>query len=121
MRYYTSDHLWVEVKGKDVFIGLTQFGIEQHGEIVYLELPRVGLEMRAGEEFAVIESVKAASDLYSPVSGKVVEVNEALANTLDTLNQSPEREWLVHITLNAEIDPREFFDKERYDQVIAGA
>ncbi len=103
-RYYTETHEWVQVDGDVATIGITDFAQSQLGDVVFLELPSVGRMLEAGDSFGVVESVKAASDLYSPVAGAVVEVNEALSDTPETVNREPfEGGWLIKVRLNGDL------------------
>ena len=86
MRYFTDEHEWIEVDGDVATVGITDFAQSELGDVVYVELPEVGSEVAAGETYGVVESVKAASDVYSPVSGEVVEVNEALVDDPSKVN-----------------------------------
>ena len=97
-RRYTETHEWVVVEGDVATVGITDFAQAQLGDVVFLELPRVGQKLNAGEAFGVIESVKAASDLYSPVTGTVVEVNSRLGDSPELVNGDPLGEgWLVKL------------------------
>ncbi|MDQ6741895.1 MAG: glycine cleavage system protein GcvH [Candidatus Dormibacteraeota bacterium] len=103
-RYYTETHEWVQVDGDVATIGITDFAQSQLGDVVFLELPSVGRMLEAGDSFGVVESVKAASDLYSPVAGAVVEVNEALSDTPETVNREPfGGGWLIKLRLNGDL------------------
>jgi glycine cleavage system H protein len=103
-RYYTETHEWVQVDGDVATVGITDFAQSQLGDVVFLELPSVGRMLEAGDSFGVVESVKAASDLYSPVAGVVVEVNEALSDTPETVNREPyEGGWLIKVRLNGDL------------------
>jgi glycine cleavage system H protein len=100
---YRASHEWVRVEGKEAVIGITQYAQDQLGDVTYVDLPAVGAQLVAGKEFGSIESVKAASDLYAPVSGSVIAVNEALASAPETVNQSPYGDgWMVRVSLSAE-------------------
>ncbi|HYE82288.1 MAG TPA: glycine cleavage system protein GcvH [Clostridia bacterium] len=103
---YSDDHEWVRVEGGKAYIGITDYAQHALGEIVYVELPAVGDELNAGDVFGVIESVKAASDSYLPVSGTVLEVNEALSDSPQLINEDPYENWivLVEITDKATLD-----------------
>ena len=102
-RYYTESHEWVQAEGDVATVGITDFAQSQLGDVVFLELPSVGRMLEAGDSFGVVESVKAASDLYSPVSGSVVEVNEALSDNPETVNRDPFGEgWLIKVRLKSE-------------------
>ena len=101
--YYTKDHEWAQVDENIVTIGITEFAQEQLGEVVYVELPEEGQKINQGESFGVIESVKAASDLYAPVSGTVIEVNSALSEDPSSLNDDPINDgWLIRIEMDSE-------------------
>lgn len=95
-RRYTQEHEWALREGSRVRVGITQFAAERLSDVVFVELPAVGAEVRAGVTFGVVESVKAASDLFAPVSGRVVEVNAALADTPELINKDPYGEaWMI--------------------------
>ncbi len=97
---YTRQHEWVAVQGKVGTIGITQYAQSELGDIVFVELPKIGTQVVAGERFATVESVKAVSELYAPTSGEVIEVNAALSERPETLNQDPYAEgWIVKITI----------------------
>lgn len=98
---YTTTHQWVRVEGNIAVIGITQFAQEQLGEIVYLDLPRPDDDMTAGEVMGSVESVKSISDLYTPVSGKVIEINEALIDEPGTINSDSYAAWMVKIEMSA--------------------
>src|SRR3954469_9526948 len=87
---FTKDHEWVEVAGDIATVGITAYAAEQLGDVVFVETPDVGKAVKAGDAFAVVESVKAASDVYAPISGEVTEANPALAEAPDTVNAAPE-------------------------------
>ena len=102
---YTREHEWARKKGRNVAVGITEFAQEQLGDVVYLELPDVGDAVKKGESFGVVESTKAVSELFAPVSGKVVEVNDPLADAPQTINEDPYEEgWMVVIEPS---DPKE--------------
>lgn len=101
--YYTKDHEWAQVDENIVTVGVTEFAQDQLGEIVYVELPEEGQKITQGQPFGVVESVKAASDLYAPVSGTVIEVNSGLNENPGILNDDPMNEgWLVRIEMDTE-------------------
>lgn len=102
---YTPDHEWARSKGDRAVVGITEFAQEQLGDIVYVELPAVGAEVKKGETFGVVESTKAVSDLYAPLSGKVVEINSPLVEAPEGINEEPYgKGWLIVI---APSDPKE--------------
>ncbi len=92
---YTREHEWVAVQGKVGTIGITQYAQSELGDIVYVELPKIGTQVVAGERFGTVESVKAVSELYAPTSGEVIEVNAALSESPETLNQDPYAAGLI--------------------------
>jgi glycine cleavage system H protein len=97
---YLESHEWVRVDGNKAYIGISDFAQEHLGEVVYVELPEVDSEVAAGDQFIVLESVKAASDVYSPVSGTVVEVNEALLDNPGLINESPYESWIAVVEMS---------------------
>jgi glycine cleavage system H protein len=92
---YTKDHEWVKITGSDARVGITDYAQKQLGDVVYLELPDVGRRLTKGDVFGTIESVKAVSELYSPVTGEVVEVNRALAEKPEAVNSKPHESWMI--------------------------
>jgi len=97
---YTKDHEWIDLDGDRGKIGVTDFAQQQLGDVVYLELPEIGTRLEAGQSFGTIESVKAVSELYAPVSGEVVEVNDALTQKPELVNSDPHASWMVVIKLS---------------------
>jgi glycine cleavage system H protein len=120
---YTKEHEWASIEGKIVTVGITDYAQDQLGDIVYVELPEEGATAKSDEPFGVVESVKAVSDIYAPVSGKVVEANHSLGDTPELLNEDPYNEaWLVKIEVasakefNALLSAdeyREFLEEEK--------
>lgn len=120
-RRYTQTHEWVEVADGVATIGITDFAQAQLGDVVFLELPRAGQQLAAGDAFGVIESVKAASDLYAPVAGTVVEVNTSLADQPELVNKDPlGGGWLVRLKVEGEVSG--LLDESAYEAFVkAGA
>jgi glycine cleavage system H protein len=119
-RYYTESHEWVQADGDVATVGITDFAQSQLGDVVFLELPSVGRMLESGDSFGVVESVKAASDLYSPVSGSVVEVNEALGDNPETVNRDPfGAGWLIKVRLNGDLGEG-LLDEAGYKAVTEG-
>ncbi len=117
---YTKDHEWVRLEGNRAVVGITDFAQSQLGDVVFVEVPEVGAEVAAGNGFSVVESVKAVSDIYAPLSGTVVEVNEALADAPEVVNQDPYGEgWIavIEITDMSELD--NLLDSEAYEKLAA--
>ncbi|KPL58970.1 glycine cleavage system protein GcvH [Rossellomorea vietnamensis] len=116
---YSEEHEWVKVEGENVRVGITSFAQSELGDIVFVELPEVGDEIKADEPFGSVESVKTVSELYAPVSGKVVEVNEELSDSPEFVNESPyEKAWMVVVepTDTGEVD--KLMTAEQYDKMI---
>ncbi|QEA39909.1 glycine cleavage system protein GcvH [Pistricoccus aurantiacus] len=116
---YTESHEWVLDNGDGtVTLGITDHAQQALGDVVFVELPEIGREMDAGDEFGVIESVKAASDLYAPLAGEVVEINEALEDSPETINESPyEDGWIAKLRLSDEDSLEKLMDADAYTKV----
>ncbi len=116
---YTEEHEWVLVEEDVVTIGITDFAQEQLGDVVFVELPEVGDEVEAGKSFGVVESVKAVSDIYAPVSGQIVEVNDELPEEPETINSSPYDDgWLIKIKLTDPSELDDLMDADAYQEFI---
>ena len=114
---YTAEHEWVKVEGNKVRIGITDFAQSELGDIVFIELPKAGDAVTAGKPFGSIESVKTVSDLYSPVSGTVVEVNEELEMNLEWVNESPyEKGWMIVVEMSNPAELEELLTAEQYEE-----
>ena len=115
---YTKDHEWVEVAGERATVGITDYAQQQLGDVVFVELPDEGATLRQGESFGTIESVKAVSELYAPVSGQVVEVNAALKDHPEAVNSDPHASWMIRLKM---IDPSEttaLLDASQYGDLV---
>lgn len=117
---YTESHEWVRLEGDDIAtVGITDHAQEQLGDLVFVELPEVGMEVGAGNDCAVIESVKAASDIYSPVSGEITEINENLSDAPETINESAfEDGWIFKIKMSDAAELDGLMDADGYAKVI---
>lgn len=116
---YSKEHEWARVEGNRVVVGITDFAQDELGDIVFVELPEVGAEVEAMGTFGVVESVKAVSDLYSPVSGAVVDVNTALEDRPELVNQSPYGEgWMIVIEASSPDEFQQFLSAEAYEAYI---
>ena len=119
-RYFTEDHEWIEVDGGTATIGITDYAQEQLGDIVFVEVPAAGTTLAKGKEAAVVESVKAASDVYSPVSGTVIEGNSALEEDPALVNTSPEADgWFFKLTIADEGELDGLMDEAAYKDFVA--
>jgi len=116
---YTKDHEWVKITGSDARVGITDYAQKQLGDVVYLELPEVGRQLNKGDAFGTIESVKAVSELYSPVSGEVTEVNRALTERPEAVNANPHESWMIvmKITGAPGIDNDDLLDAGQYTEL----
>lgn len=120
MRYFTEEHEWIEVDGAIGTVGITEYAQGQLGDIVFVDVPADGRELAKGDEAAVVESVKAASDVYTPVSGTVLEGNAALSDQPDLVNSDAEGEgWFFRITLSDEDELGELMDEAAYEAFVA--
>jgi glycine cleavage system H protein len=117
---YLKSHEWVAVTGETAIVGITDFAVSQLTDLTYVELPRVGTTVTAGERFGEVESVKAVSDLYSPVSGEVIEANTALDDDVAPLSSDPfEAGWLMKVRLSADALSPELLDRRAYEEYCA--
>ncbi|MBU2597729.1 MAG: glycine cleavage system protein GcvH [Actinobacteria bacterium] len=118
--YYSKDHEWARVEGNIVIVGITDYAQDALGDIVFLELPPVGTDVEANVPFATIESVKSVSDVYSPVTGKIVEVNDAVIDAPEIINQDPYGEgWMVKIEMNNPDEIKDLISAEEYQKSTA--
>lgn len=112
---YTKEHEWIKVEGNIGLVGITDFAQDQLGDVVFVEVPEVGRTLKAGEQFGVVESVKTVSDLYSPISGKVVEVNTELDATPELVNQDAyEKGWIMKVELSDPAELNGLLDADAY-------
>ena len=119
-RYYTKDHEWALIKGNKAWIGITDYAQRELGDIVYLDLPSVGEEFESGDTLANVESVKSVSPVYSPLSGRVVEVNEALNDEPALVNESPyEDGWLVVLEMKDPSEVEDLLSPKEYAEILA--
>ena len=117
---YTKDHEWVKQDGDVVTIGITDYAQGSLGDLVYVELPAVGRKVSKGEACVIVESCKAASDVYAPISGEVIEVNSAVTGTPETINQNPyEAGWLIKIKPSNQSELAELIDSNSYSEIAA--
>src|ERR671927_796453 len=116
-RRYTAEHEWIKPEGGSYLVGITSFAQDQLGDIVYVELPKVGDRVEFGKPFGVIESVKTASDLYAPVSGEVVEVNSELVDQPQTVNDDPyDRGWMLKVRASDVSELERLLTAEQYSE-----
>jgi glycine cleavage system H protein len=115
---YTKDHEWIEISGEVGKVGITDFAQQQLGDVVYIDLPDVGAKLKQGQSFGTIESVKAVSELYSPVSGEVVEVNTALKDKPEAVNSDPHGSWMVALKLTDPSETAKLLDVNQYGDLL---
>ena len=119
---YTNDHEWLRASGTRYAVGITQFAVDQLGDVTLVELPKEGVLVTKGQRFGTIESVKSVSDLYAPMSGTVVKVNEALKDTPELVNQEPyQGGWMIEIEPSEKSELDELLTPDAYDQMVASA
>ncbi|MFO1254194.1 MAG: glycine cleavage system protein GcvH [Sphingomonadaceae bacterium] len=120
-RYYTQDHEWIDVDGSNATVGITDYAQSQLGDITFVDLPAAGAALKKGDAPCVVDSVKAASDVYSPASGEVSEANGALDGEPELVNSDPEGAgWLFKLTLSDAGELDGLMDKAAYDEFVAG-
>jgi|SRR5699024_1120039 len=117
--YYSKEHMWVKKEENQVRVGITEFGQDELGDIVFVELPEVGEELEADEPFGSVESVKTVSELYAPISGKILEVNEELEDNPEFINESPyEKAWIIVIELTDATAVDHLLTNDKYSALI---
>ena len=116
---YTREHEWIQVSGKTALIGITDHAQESLGDIVFVELPKIGAQVLRGKSFGTVESVKAVSELYAPASGKVVEVNESLNQAPETINKNAHGAWMVKVELSNPAELNELLTAQQYEAFAA--
>jgi glycine cleavage system H protein len=118
-RRYTKEHEWIQASGSTGVIGITDYAQESLGDIVFVELPKIGTELTSGKTFGTVESVKAVSDLYIPASGTVIEVNQELATSPEKVNKDPHGAWMVKIALKNPKEPDALMSAADYEKFVA--
>ena len=115
---YTKDHEWIDVVDGRGRVGITDYAQRQLGDVVYMDLPVVGTTVAAGQSFGTIESVKAVSELFAPVSGTIVEVNQPLKDKPELVNSDPQNSWMVVIQLSKPAETSELLDAAQYNDLV---
>lgn len=115
--YYSESHEYVKVEGNVAYIGISDYAQHALGNVVYVDMPEVDDEVEAGSDFGAVESVKAASDLISPVSGTVIEVNEALEDAPELINQDPYANWIIKVELSDTAELDNLMDAKAYEEM----
>ncbi len=116
--YYTESHEWVKVEGGIAYIGITDYAQDSLGEIVFVELPEEESAVEAGEVFGAIESVKAASDVNSPITGTILEINDDLEDSPELLNEDPYEHWIIKVDLEDETELEHLLTAEQYQEIL---
>ncbi len=116
---YTKEHEWIKAQGNTAQVGITDHAQEALGDIVFVELPKVGATVAAGKSFGTVESVKAVSELYAPASGKVVEINEALNQSPESVNSDAQAAWMIRVELSNPGELNALLTAEQYEAYIA--
>jgi glycine cleavage system H protein len=117
-RKYTRDHEWVRVSGSTAEVGITDYAQQQLGDVVYVELPEVGAQVTAGQSFGSIESVKAVSELFAPVSGEVTEVNDALRSHPEVVNTDAHATWMIKVRMAGDANAADLLDSAQYQGML---
>jgi glycine cleavage system H protein len=116
---YTKEHEWAKAEGDTALLGITDFAQHSLGDVVFVELPEVGTQLKKGEAFGSVESVKAASDIYSPLSGEVIEINSELEDHPELLNESPyEKGWIIRIRVSDTGESAELMNEAQYAEFV---
>ena len=119
--YYSKDHEWIKVEGEKATVGITDFAQKQLGDVVYVELPKIGAQLEFHQPLGVIESVKAVSDVYSPVSGEVIEANQELNNSPELVNEDPHgKGWIVRLKIKDESELQKLMSADEYEKFLEG-
>ena len=115
---YTNEHEWVRLEGGTAAVGITDFAQKQLGDVVFVELPSVGTAVSAGQVFGTIESVKAVSELFAPLTGEIVEVNSGLSTHPEAVNSQPHETWMIKIKLSNDSETAALLDSTAYDTLV---
>ena len=115
---YTKDHEWIRINGDTAEVGITDYAQQQLGDVVYVDLPEVGKTLKAGESFGSIESVKAVSELFSPVNGEITEVNGTLKDHPESVNSRPHETWMIRMKLTAPAGADSLLDSSQYQALL---
>lgn len=115
---YTKDHEWIRISGDTAEVGITDYAQQQLGDVVYVELPEPGRKIAAGEAFGTIESVKAVSELFAPMSGEVIETNSDLGSHPERVNSDPHHAWMVKVRLSAPAATNDLLDAAQYEKLL---
>jgi len=117
--YYTKDHEWINAEGDTAVVGITDFAQKQLGDVVFVELPEVGTQLDFHQSMGVIESVKAVSDIYSPISGEVIEINEDLENSPEMVNEDPHgKGWIIKIKIKDQTELDKLMSVSEYEKFL---
>jgi len=113
--YYSKEHEWIKIDGDKAYVGITDFAQHALGDIVFIELPEVDAQFSSGDEFGVVESVKTASDIYIPISGQILEVNEALVDNPGAVNEDAYKSWLAIVKMSDKSQIMELLNSKEYE------
>ena len=117
---YTKDHEWIRIEGTIGTVGITEYAQGELGDVVFVELPKIGAKVESGQSFGTVEAVKAVSDLYSPVTGEVTEINKEIQDSPELVNkESYERGWMIKIQIDNPSEVNSLLDAEAYKKLIA--
>jgi glycine cleavage system H protein len=116
--YYTKTHEWLKIDGDVASVGITDFAQNQMSDIVYVDFPKIGAIIKAGEIIGTVESVKSAEDFYSPITGKVIEVNKTLEKNPEEINKNPYDAWIVKLQMSKPSEVNSLMKKEAYEKIV---
>jgi glycine cleavage system H protein len=115
---YTKDHEWVKLDGGEATVGITDFAQRQLGDVVFVELPEVGRQVKQGDVFGTIESVKAVSELFAPISGEVVAINDTLGGRPESVNEKPHETWMIRVKPSHAAEAADLLDSAAYSDLV---
>jgi len=119
--YYTKDHEWIKIEAGKAIVGITEFAQKQLGDVVYIELPKVGTQFESHQALGVVESVKVVSDIYSPISAEVIEANEELNDSPELVNQDPHgKGWIIQLKIKDESELEKLMSAAEYEKFLEG-
>ena len=119
--FFTSTHEWLKIEGNTITVGITDFAQAELSDIIFVELPKIGRKIEKGDDIAVVESVKTASDILAPVDGEIIEVNNVLSDKPELINEDPFGEgWILKVKASSDVSKEDYLDSDAYEKAIIG-
>jgi len=119
--FFTSTHEWLKIEGNTITVGITDFAQAELSDIIFVELPKIGQRIEKGDDIAVVESVKTASDVFAPVDGEIIEVNNILSDKPELINEDPFGEgWILKVKASSDVSKEDYLDSDAYEKAIIG-